>query len=229
MRSRLVAVWSLFGLALVVAAALAVPASGVGQDACAQPRLLTPVGGTLPRTGFGLVVSDPRPDAALPVGLVRARRRTPLVASPLGPGLFRLSEVVRPGTYRLDGLAAPSDVVISARAAQPAPAAAPSVRAARRVATTAMGSGQARAEILVDLSFPVPQGAIVARAHWNGADAVAMWTSVAAGQSSFAMPLEPACVPPGWQPPPDGTLSMRVSFVDALGQVSPLSGAVNVD
>jgi hypothetical protein len=229
MRRRLVVVSSLVGAALAVAALLAAPARSVGQDACAQPRLLTPVGGTLPRTGFGLVVSDPRPDAALAVGLLRGRRRTPLVASPLGPGLFRLSEVVRPGTYRLDGLAAPSDVVVSARATQPAPAAAPAVRAARRVASTAMGSGRTRTEILVDLSFPVPQGAIVARAHWNDADAVAMWTSVAAGQASFAMPLEPPCVPRGWQPPPDGVLSMRVSFVDALGQASPLSGAVNVE
>lgn len=209
-------------------AAVFVPLSGSGQDACATPRLLTPVGAALPRTGFALVVTDARQEG-LVAALVRGRRRTPLVVAPLGPGLFRLSEAVGPGTYRLEGVSASSEVVVSARAARPAPAVVPSVRAARRVASTAMGSGETRSEILVDLGFPVPQGVIIARAHWNGSDDVAVWTTVAAGQTSFAIPLQPECVPPGWQPPPDGALSMRVSFVDLLGQPSPLSTAVNVE
>jgi hypothetical protein len=215
----------------VCVAALAlvlVPVRGAGQDACATPRLLTPVGTALPRTGFALVVTDAR-EEGLVAALVRGRRRTPLVVAPLGPGLFRLSEAVRPGTYRLEGVSAASEVVVSARAARPAPAVAPSVRAARRVASTAMGSGETRSEILVDLGFPVPQGAIVARAHWNGSDDVAVWTSVAAGQTSFAIPLQPPCALPGWQPPPEGPLAMRVSFVDLLGQPSPLSGSINVE
>jgi hypothetical protein len=216
------------GLVCAMVSALLLPGPGSGQDACATPRLLTPVGTPLPRTGFGLVVSDAR-EQGLVAALVRGRRRTPLVAAPLGPGLFRLAEAVGPGTYRLEGVSAASEVVVSARAARPAPAVAPSLRAARRVSSTAMGSGQTRSEILLDLAFPVPQGVIVARAHWNGADDVAVWTTVAAGQASLTIPLQPSCALPGWQPPPDGELSMRVSFVDLLGQPSPLSAPITVE
>ncbi len=230
MRRRSLILGSLSVASLSLATSLfAAPSPGAGQDSCQSARLLTPTGSSLPRTGFGLVVTDPRPDPAIVAALVRGRRRTALVVAPLGPGLFRLSEAVRPGTYRLDGIPSSSDVVVSLRAQRPAPAAAPAVRAARRVASTEMGSGQTRVEVLVDLSFPVPQGAIVARAHWNGSDAVGLWVSVAAGQSSFAIPVEPRCVPSGWQPPPEGPLTMRLSFVDLIGQTSPFSTAVTVD
>ena len=204
-----------------------------GQDACATPRLLTPTGSPLPRTGFGLVVSDPRTatdqPSPLAIGLLRGRRRTPLVATSIGPGLFRVTEAVRPGIYRLDGVTAPSELTISLRGARPAPATAPAVRAARRVASTEMGSGQTRQEILVDLTFPVPPGVIVARAQWNGSADVGVWTSVVAGQNSFAIPYQPTCVPPGWQPPPDGPLSMVLTFVDQLGQISPVSATIQVE
>jgi hypothetical protein len=214
-------------LGCLVALAVALPLRG--QDACAAPRLLTPTGSPLPRTGFGLVVSDAHPDAQLAIGLVRGRARTPLVATPIGPGLFRVSEAVRSGIYRLDGVTAPSELTISLRGARPAPATAPGVRAARRVASTEMGSGQTRQEILVDLSFPVPPGVIVARAQWNGSQDVGVWASVVAGQSSFPISYRPTCVPSGWQPPPDGPLSMVLTYVDQLGQISPPSPVIQVE
>lgn len=202
----------------------------LAQDVCVTPRLLTPTGAPLPRTGFGLVVADARPEPQLAIGLMRFRRRTPLVASPLGPGLFRVSEnILRAGIYTLDGVTAPSELTISLRATRPAPATAPAVRAARRVASTEMGSGQTRSEILVDLSFPVPPGTIVVRAQWNGSQDVALWASVVAGQNNFPIPFAPRCPPPGWQAPPDGPLTMVLTFVDQLGQVSPPSAAINVE
>lgn len=218
-------------IALLVVACVAASAHAplAGQDICAAPRLLTPTGAPVPRTGFGLVVADSRPDAQLAIGLLRLRRRTALVSSPLGPGLFRVTEAVRPGIYRLDGVTAPSELTVSMRARPPAPAVAPAVRAARRVASTEMGSGQTRAEILVDLTFPIPPGVIVVRAQWNGSADIGLWTSVAAGQNSITIPVEPRCRPSGWQPPPDGPLSMALSYVDLLGQVSPASPTVNVE
>ncbi|MBX7193851.1 MAG: hypothetical protein K1X94_17495 [Sandaracinaceae bacterium] len=216
-----------FVLGSLVALCVAMPLRG--QDACATPRLLTPTGSPLQVSGFGLVVADPRPDAQLAIGLLRGRRRTALAATPIGPGLFRISATVRAGLYRLDGVTAPSELTLSTRASRLAPATAPAVRAARRVTSTQMGSGQTRTEILVDLSFPVPPGVIVARAQWNGSADVGVWTSLAAGQNSFAIATQPSCVPSGWQPPPDGPLSMVVTFVDQLGQISPPSTSVNVE
>jgi hypothetical protein len=215
--------------ALVVLGLALASAPSRGQDTCATPRLLTPTGSPLPRTGFGLVVADARPDAQLAIGLLRGRRRTPLVATPIGPGLFRVSEAVRPGIYRLDGVTAPSELTISLRGARPAPATAPAVRAARRVASTEMGSGQTHQEILVDLTFPVPPVVIVARAQWNGSGDVGVWASVVAGQNSFPIPYQPRCMPSGWQPPPDGPLSMVLTFVDQLGQISPPSPTIQVE
>jgi len=219
-----------FALALVGALAFAPsPAAVHGQDICAAPRLLTPTGAPVPRTGFGLVVADSRPDAQIAIGLLRGRTRTALAATPLGPGLFRISAAVRPGIFRLDGVTAPSELTVSMRARPPAPAVAPAVRAARRVASTQMGSGQTHAEILVDLSFPVPPGVIVVRAQWNGSADIGLWSSVAAGQNSLTIPVEPRCRPSGWQPPPDGPLAMTLSYVDLLGQVSPVSSSINVE
>lgn len=219
----------LLGSASFLAVSSTPVASLVAQD-CAAPRLLTPTGSPLPRTGFGLVVADARPEPQLAIGLLRLRRRTPLVSAPIGPGLFRLSEAaLRPGIYRLDGVNAPSELTISLRAAAPAPATAPAVRAARRVATTEMGSGRTRNQILVDLSFPVPPGSIVLRAQWNGSADVGVWTSVAAGQNSVPIPFEASCPPPGWQAPPDGPLTMVLTFVDQLGQISPASASINVE
>jgi hypothetical protein len=220
----------LLGVASVAVCASTPFTSLRAQDVCAMPRLLTPTGSPLPRTGFGLVVADARPDPQIAIGLLRLRRRTPLVSAPIGPGLFRVSEaVIRPGIYTLDGVTAPSELTISLRAPRPAPATAPAVRAARRVASTQMGSGQTQSEILVDLSFPVPPGSIVARAQWNGSADISAWTAVAAGQNNFAIPYTPRCPPPGWVSPPDGPLTMVLTFVDQLGQLSPVSASINVE
>jgi hypothetical protein len=36
-------------------------------------------------------------------------------------------------------------------------------------------------------------------------------------------------MPSGWQPPPDGPLSMVLTFVDQLGQISPPSPTIQVE
>lgn len=204
-------------------------ASVSSQDICATPRLLTPTGTALPVAGFGLVLADARAEAQPAVTLVRGRRRTPLPVTPIGPGLFRATEVVRAGVYTLEGVTAASELTVSPRAPRLAPATAPSVRSARRVTSTEMGSGRTRTEILVELGFPVPPGVIVARAHWNGSSDVALWTSIAAGQQSLTLPTEPRCPVAGWQPPPEGPLTVTISLLDQLGQPSPLSEAVPVE
>lgn len=202
----------------------------IAQDACASARLLTSVGAPLPRDGFALVVHDVR-ETPGPFALVRGRRRTALEATPIAPGLVRIAGAVRPGTYRLEGASASSDVVVSARAPRPAPAAAPSVRSIRRLARTTLGVGETSEELHVELAFPVPAGSVVGRVVGEGAAAgaadVGVWASVVPGQSTFVVPLAPRCATPGWSVPSEGARA-HVVFIDALGQSSAPSELVAV-
>lgn len=212
--------------ALLLLATSALPA--IAQDACDTPRLLSPVGMILPRDGFALVVADARATAPGEVALVRGRRRTPLARVEIMPGLFRYSAVVRPGTYRLDGIAAPSDVVISARGARPAAATTPVLRAARRVARVVLGSATTQQEIHIELGFPVPARSVAARIQWNESANGGQWISATPGEATLIVPLAPACRAAGTTTAPEGPLTLRVSFIDALGQVSAISAAVPV-
>ena len=214
-------------LAALLLLASALPA--LAQDACDTPRLLSPVGMILPRDGFALVVADARTTPPGEVALVRGRRRTPLARVEIMPGLFRYSAVVRPGTYRLDGIAAPSDVVISARGTRPAAATTPVLRAARRVSRVVLGSATTQQEIHIEFGFPVPAGSVAARIQWNESASGGQWITATPGEAALVVPLAPACRAAGTTTAPEGPLTLRVSFIDALGQVSAISAAVPVE
>jgi len=176
-----------------------------------------------------LVVADTRATSTGEVALVRGRRRTPLARVEIMPGLFRYSAVVRPGTYRLDGIAAPSDVVISARSARPAAATTPNLRAARRVAHAELGSTSLQQEIHIELGFPVPAGTVAARIQWNESTSGGQWVAATPGETSLIVPVEPACRAIGTTTAPAGAFTLRASFIDALGQVSLPSAPVSVE
>ena len=201
----------------------------LAQDACDAPRLLSPVGITLPRDGFALVIADARATPTGEIALVRGRRRTPLARTEIMPGLFRYSAVVRPGTYRLDGIAAPSDIVISARGTRPAAATTPVLRAGRRVSRVVLGSTTSQQEIHIELGFPVPAGSIAARIQWNESATGGQWITATPGESALIIPLAPACRAADTTTAPEGPFTLRVAFIDALGQVSALSAAVPVE
>lgn len=201
----------------------------LAQDACDTPRLLSPVGTTLPRDGFGLVVADNRATPTGEVALVRGRRRTPLTRVEIMPGLYRYSAAVRPGTYRLDGIAAPSDIVISARSARPATATRPEVRAARRVARAELGSASSQQEIHIELGFPVPAGSVAARVQWNESTSGGQWVPATPGETSIIIPVEPACRALSTTTAPTGAFTLQAAFIDTLGQVSAFSAPVSVE
>jgi hypothetical protein len=215
----------LTGLLLLVASA--VPA--LAQDVCEAPRLLTPVGMPLARDGFAIVVADTRAAPSGEIALVRGRRRTPLARAEIMPGLVRYSATVRPGTYRLEGVSAPSDIVVSSRATRPAPAVAPVIRGARRVARAALGSTTLEQELHIELGYPVPDRSVAARIQWNESGEGGQWVPVVAGEAAIIVPVEPPCRAPGMTPAPSGAFTLRAAFIDASGQVSAFSTSVQVD
>lgn len=211
-------------LSLLAGLLLLASVPGLAQDTCETPRLLTPVGNPLARDGFALVVADARATPTGEVALVRGRRRTALARTEIMPGLVRYSAEVRPGTYRLEGVTAPSDVVVSSRSARPAAAVPPELRSARRLARAALGSATVQEELHIELAYPVPERSVAARIQWNGEGE--RWVPVAPGEAAIVMPIDAPC---GSSTAPRGPFTLRAAFIDATGQVSALSAPANVE
>jgi hypothetical protein len=237
-------------LAVVVVALV----SGVGLERASAERAVAPctpsgtvtrslsaVSAPLPRDGGAFVVAI-EPDRAAPSGtmdpptvsLVRRRTTLALVATPIAPGLFRLTMPSRPalGVWTLHGLGPDASVTVG-RSVMPGIPVRPSVRVMRRVAATGLSASRApRVEVHADLEFPVPQGVVAAVVTWNTDAQPSGWARAIVGQNEMIVFAEAAScdpVPPGWQSPPSGTLTARIAWVDRLGQVSPPSDAIAVE
>jgi hypothetical protein len=204
-------------------------------------RSLTATSTPLPRDGGAFVVAVEADRAATSgtmdppvVALVRRRTTLPLVATPIAPGLFRLTMPSRPalGVWTVHGLGPDGPVTIG-RAVMPGVPVRPSIRVMRRVAATGLSASQEpRVEVHADLSFPVPTGVVAATITWNTDAQPSAWARAIVGQTEMIVFAEAArCdqVPSGWQSPPSGTLTARIAWVDRLGQVSPPSDAIPVE
>ena len=229
---------------LVAAIALALSVAGVGgaQGECTydglSPRMLTPRAGSIPRRGGGIVVA--RVPGAFrgeleAISLSRRRATQALAVSELAPGLHRLvpTAVPRAGAWDVVGLGETLSLTFG-NGELPGVPVRPSVRAMRRVARAAVGTsaGAGRLSVRAELEFPVPVGTVAIVVTWNDEPVPAVWTPALLGQTSLDVYSELAScepAPAGWHGPPDGPLTARIAYVDAMGQVSPASSAVNVE
>jgi hypothetical protein len=229
--------------ALAAAALLVITLAGSQAGAlCAVmggyvPMLLTPVTAAMPHSS-GALVAGFRADAserALSFEGVRiTRRRTSVAfqAIPIAPGLARLVPVspVRPGTYTLEGLGAPTELVVN-RNPMPGAPVRPTMSAVRRVAS--VEGRESRVELRSTLGFAVPTGIVAVLSYWNDATTPSVWSPAVIGQTElvlYATPGRCSSLPPGFTAPPDaGPLTVRIAYVDQYGQVSPVSDPIPVE
>lgn len=203
------------------------------------PRSLTPTTAALPRDGGGIVVglrSAPGEDQPMPAGiqLSRGRRSQDLIARELAPGLVRFAAVSRllPGTWTAAALGPTASLSVG-RQPLPGVPTRPGVAEMRRVAATGMSARRTpRAEVRATLEFPVPEGIVAIVAYWGEDGPAAAWEPAIQGQREIVVWQEPArCqrAPEGTLAPPEGEgVVGRIAYVDAFGQVSPISAAVPV-
>lgn len=233
-------------LALVVAAGSSHGLAQLDAPAACAPvgtvrRSLSPVSAPLPRDGGAYVVAVEADrtgttgtmDAPV-VSLVRRRSTLTLVATPIAPGLFRLTMPSRPalGLWTLHGLGPDTSITVG-RNVMPGIPVRPAVRVMHRAAATGLSAARApRVEVHADLAFPIPQDVVAAVVWWNTDAAPSGWARAIPGQNEMIVFAEAAAcdpAPPGWQSPPSGTLTARIAWVDKFGQVSPPSDAITVE
>ena len=215
------------------------PAAADCASTHAVPALLTPITAAMPQSS-GALVAGFRSEAGVGTlsfdGVRITRRRTSVAmqAIAIAPGLVRLvpSTSVRPGTYSLEGLGAPTDLTVS-RSPMPGAPVRPALSGVRRVAAASVSSRGISVELRAALGFPVPTGIVAILAYWGAATTPSAWARAVIGQSEvliFASPDRCATLPEGFTPPPsEGPLSVRIAYVDQFGQISPISDAATVE
>lgn len=219
---------------LVLPVFIALLAAPAAVDArCARRVLvlsmLTPSAGTVPRDGA--VVAGLLPAAGGPEGmpasfsLVRGRRSTPMRSEAIAPGLVRLVPEGRvAGSYRIEGVAGSADVIF-ARPGLPGAPPAPRLDHAERY-LVARGREQ-MVEVRAHFEHPIPENVIAIVTYWGDdpePDGFVRAIPMAQEQIVYGRGrCDPE--PEGTHAPPEGETTLRVAFVDRVGQVSPLSGA----
>lgn len=203
------------------------------------PALLTPITAAMP-TSSGALVAGFRSEGGTGTlsfdGVRISRRRTTvsMQAIEIAPGLVRLVPVttVRPGTYSLEGLGAPTDLTVG-RGPMPGAPVRPALSGVRRVASASVSSRGISVELRATLGFAVPTGIVAILAYWGEATTPSAWARGVIGQTEvvlFSNPDRCAALPPGFTPPPaEGPLSVRIAYVDQFGQISPISDPAPVE
>lgn len=225
---------------LVCALSIAASAVSSARAECAATalvaRMLTPTTTVLPRDGGAIVLGlRSAPGAAVPmpqsITLSRGRRTQSLLGTPIAPGLVRFAAVSRlvPGPFSAAGLGAPITLTIG-RASLPGPPVRPSVREMRRVQSTVMSARGAlpHGEVRATLEFPVPAGIVAIVTYWGESGGAAAWVPAIQGQTEVMVWGEPArceTAIDGFVAPPEGAVG-RIAYVDAFGQLSPVSSSV---
>lgn len=219
--------WAFGAAALLVTAAVVFSEARAQEESCPPARfgaqLLTPLTGRHPRDGALVVGLVPGGSltALPPLMLTRRRREIATVTDAIAPGLYRVRADTRRiwGRYHLEGVQGDPEVLFGRVRTGAAPSSPALARVERYIVASASGE---RTEVRAHFRFPIPDGVVAAVVYWGDDATPDLWACAVPTRSEavlYSRTGNCAQLPEGASPPPESG-SVRVAFVDRIGQLS---------